>query len=323
MNMPTQDGLREGLVFKKSLGSYWVRVEERDFVCSVSGLLWKELQYPTADPSSIRPHVVAVSEIHKVDPVAIGDWVGFSDSGDGTGRIMEILPRKNSLSRRAPGPKPLEQVIVSNLDQAVIVIATVQPTPKWHLLDRYLVCAEAAGIPALICITKADLMRDPSIAAEIRNYESLGYRAVVTSAVSGEGIEAITECLKDRISVFLGKSGVGKTTLLNAIQPGLGLRVNEVSAATGKGKHTTSHLEMFELEMGGAIIDTPGIRELGLWNVPAGDLAGLFPEMRPCLGQCRFGADCTHTHEPDCAIKTAVAEGRIAERRYLSYVKLR
>lgn len=321
--MPTQDILREGLVFKRSLGSYWVRAEERDVVCSVSSLLWKELEYPTADPSSIRPHVVAVSEIHKVDPVAIGDRVGFSDSGDGTGRIMEILPRRNSLSRRAPGPKPLEQVIVANLDQAVVVIATAQPTPKWHLLDRYLVCAEAAGIPALICVTKADLTRDPSLMAEIGNYETLGYRAVLTSAVTCQGIGTIAECLKDKVSVFLGKSGVGKTTLLNAIQPGLGLRVNEVSAATGKGKHTTSHLEMFELEMGGAIIDTPGIRELGLWNVPSGDLAGLFPEMRPCLGQCRFGADCTHTHEPDCAIKTAVAEGRIAERRYLSYVKLR
>jgi ribosome biogenesis GTPase len=323
MNMPTQDGLREGLVFKRSLGSYWVRAEEREVVCSVSGLLWKELQYPTADPSSIRPHVVAVSEIHKVDPVAIGDWVGFSDSGDGTGRIMEIFPRRNSLSRRATGPKPLEQVIVANLDQVVIVFAAARPSPSWNLMDRYLVSAEAAAIPALICITKADLMNDPSIAAEIRNYESLGYRAVVTSAVTGEGIEAIAECLKDKVSVFLGKSGVGKTTLLNAIQPGLGLRVNEVSTATGKGKHTTSHLEMFELETGGAIIDTPGIRELGLWNVPSGDLAGLFPEMRSCLGQCRFGADCTHTHEPDCAIKTAVAEGRIAERRYLSYVKLR
>jgi len=321
--MPTQNGLQEGLVFKRSLRSYWVRVDEREVVCSVSSLLWKELEYPTADPSSIRPHVVGVSEIHKVSPIAIGDRVGFSDLGNGAGRIMEILPRKNSLSRRAPGPKPLEQVIVSNLDQAVIVFAAARPSPSWNLMDRYLVSAEAAGIPALICITKADLMRDPSIAAEIQNYETLGYRAVVTSAVSGEGIEAITECLKDKVSVFLGKSGVGKTTLLNAIQPGLGLRVNEVSMATGKGKHTTSYLEMFELEMGGAIIDTPGIRELGLWDVPAGDLAGLFPEMRPCLGQCRFGADCTHTHEPDCAIKTAVAEGRIAERRYLSYVKLR
>ena len=175
----------------------------------------------------------------------------------------------------------------------------------------------------LVCINKIDLGDDEEIASVAEMYCRIGYRVILASAATGEGIEEATALLKDRLSVLVGKSGVGKTTLLNAIQPDLGLRVNEVSNATDKGKHTTTHLEMFELDCGGAIVDTPGIREFGLWNVRRDDLAALFPEMRAHIGQCRFAADCAHTREPDCAIKQAVERGEIAERRYRSYVTFR
>ena len=153
-------------------------------------------------------------------------------------------------------------------------------------------------------------------------YEQIGYRVILTSAATGAGIDQCKHAIIGNVSVFTGKSGVGKTSLLNAIQPGLGLRVNEVSGKTGKGKHTTSHLEMFGLDEGGSVADTPGMREFALWNVHDRELASLFPDMRPFLGACRFGAGCSHTHEPGCAVKAAVEAGAISARRHASYTKL-
>lgn len=316
------DDSKHGRVFKKTVGQYFVNSDGRIVVCSISSTLRKHLVYPTADPTSIRPHVVSVEEIKMVDPVAIGDVVSFVDASDGSGMITEILPRKNKFSRRAAGRKPLEQVIVANVDQVVAVFAAARPKPKWGMLNRYLADAESADLPALICVTKLDLA-DEDLIEEVRIYEKIGYPIILTSALNGWGIEEFKEALTGSVSVLLGKSGVGKTTLLNAIQPGLGLRVNEISDSTGKGKHTTSWLEMFELDFGGSVIDTPGMREFGLWKVAVEDIAGLFPEMRPYIGQCRFGAGCSHTHEPGCAIKEAVQVGHIAERRYSSYLRMR
>jgi ribosome biogenesis GTPase len=310
-----------GTVHRKSVGQYFVRADGRSVACSISNKLRKELVYPTADASSIRPHVVAVEDIRTVDPVAIGDSVSFIDAGDGSGMITDVLPRRNKLSRRAAGAKPLEHVIVANVDQIVCVFAAAKPALKWHSLDRYLADAEHAGIAATICITKMDLAEDDEIPNEMRVYRAIGYPVYFTSATLDRGVAEFADALRDRLSVLVGKSGVGKTTLLNAIQPDLGLRVKEVSEATGKGKHATSHLEMFELDIGGSVVDTPGMREFGLWDV--GDVAQLFREMRPLLGKCRFGADCSHTHEPDCAIKEAVEAGRIAKRRYESCVRMR
>lgn len=314
---------KHGRVLKKMLGRYFVHVDGRMVVCSISSKLRKELIYPEADPASIRPHVVSVKNIRTVDPVAVGDVVSFVDAGDGAGMITEVLPRKNKFSRRAPGSKSLEQVIAVNVDQVVAVFSTARPAPKWGLLDRYLANAESTGLPAQICITKMDLAEEARLRKEMRVYEQIGYPLVLTSARTARGVEAFKEALEGRVSVLVGKSGVGKTTLLNAIEPGLGLRVNEVSGATGKGKHTTSHLEMFELGFGGSVVDTPGMKEFGLWNVADGDVAHLFPEMRPYIGLCRFGLDCSHTHEPGCAIKEAVESGRVAHRRYRSYLSLR
>jgi len=311
-----------GTVFRKLGSKHFVHVDGRTVACSLSSKLHKQLLYPTADPGSLHHRVVGVRGIAAVDPVAIGDIVEFTDSDDGTGMITNVLPRKNHFSRRAPGTKPLEQVIVANVDQVLAVMAAAQPAPKWNLLDRYLIAAEAADVPAVICITKMDLAEANRIEADMKTYTDIGYQLILTSCVTREGLDRFTDTLRGRTSVLLGKSGVGKTTLLNAIQPDLGLRVKEVSASTGKGKHTTTHLEMFSLDIGGQIVDTPGMREFGAWNVEQSDLAQLFPEMRPYLGQCRF-APCTHTHEPDCAVKQAVAARHITEHRYESYLQLR
>ncbi len=314
-----------GRVVRKDLGRYFVQVlDDGDHAlvqCSISSTLRKVLVYPTAAPSSRRPRVDKVVDIAEVDPVAINDFVLFLEAGDNSGLITEVLPRKNSFSRLAAGPKPLQQTIVANVDQVIPVLSADKPRLKWSLLDRYLADAESSEIPALICITKMDLA-DEEIDREMEVYRNIGYPVVLTSVVTGDGLDEFREALKGSLSVFVGKSGVGKSSLLNAIQPGLGLRVDEVSESTGKGKHTTSHLEIFRLDSGGDVVDTPGMREFGLWEAGDIDIAWLFREMRPHLGKCRFGADCSHTHEPGCAIKEAVESGEIVERRYQSLVKM-
>jgi len=314
--------LTAGTVFKKGLGQYHLKTDRGIVVCSISSKLRKQLIYPEADPQSIRPSVVSVREIRAVDPVAIGDRVEFAGSTDYSGMILRVLPRRNKFSRRASGRKPIEQVIAANLDQVVVVISTAQPPPNWGLLDRFLLAAEATELPCLICITKADLIAGSIIVGEFEVYERIGYPNITTSALSGEGLEGLKNLLHGRISVLVGKSGVGKTTLLNAIQPGLGLRVRELSESTGKGRHTTSHMEMFDLEFGGTVIDTPGIREFEPWRKDGQNVTDLFPEMRKYIGLCRFGATCSHTHEPGCAIKEAVENELIATRRYRSYLQL-
>jgi ribosome biogenesis GTPase len=318
-----------GIVYKKSTGSYVVSMNGQTVVCSISSKLRRELVYPLSMASKPKylQHVWDVEEIHAVDPVAIGDRVLFTDAGDGTGMITETLPRTNKLTRRTPGPKPLEQVIVANVDQVIPVIAAAQPKPKWGMMDRYLASAEACEIPAVICITKLDAIRgkrgEGEVMEVIEDYQRIGYRVILTSAADGTGVDDMKEALQARISVFIGMSGVGKTTLLNAVQPGLGLRVSEINTQIDKGRHTTTHLEMFPLEVGGSVVDTPGMKVFGFWDVDEEDVALLFVEMAQYVGRCRFGLDCRHEHEPGCAIKQAVEAGEISERRYQSYLYVR
>jgi ribosome biogenesis GTPase / thiamine phosphate phosphatase len=339
----------QGTVYKKSTGSYDVYASGRMVPCELSTRLRKQLIYPTADPHSLRPIVREVKAIEHYDPVAVGDQVRFIDAQDGRGLIIEVLPRRSKLTRRTavpmPTAHPFEQVIAANVDQVVPVFAAANPTPKWNMLDRYLVSAESLDLPSLICINKLDLAQDShgvidgELSQTVAEYRQIGYPVVLVSAFTGQGLDELKEALKGRISAFVGKSGVGKTSLLNALQPGLGLRVREVSQATGKGKHATTRLEMFQLEFGDdagtagdeyvaagnhtAIVDTPGVREFGLWELGEDDLALFFPEMRPYVGRCKFGLDCRHNEEPGCAIRKAVLDGKIGPRRYKSYQQLR
>jgi ribosome biogenesis GTPase / thiamine phosphate phosphatase len=316
----------QGIVYKKTIGSYVVHSDERAINCAISARLRKELVYPTAAAGSLSHIVVDVQDIDTVDPVAIGDEVMYVDNQDGSGLILDVLPRRSKLVRRSAGKKVLEQVIVANLDQVVPVFSAAQPAPKWNLLDRYLASAESLGLPSTICITKLDLLSssaEQALRDELEIYRKIGYQVLLTSVISGLGMEEFKAALQGKLSVFVGKSGVGKSSLLNELQPGLGIRVNAVSQATTKGKHTTTHLEMFSLDCGGAVVDTPGMREFGLWNVDGADLALFFPEIRPFVGRCKFGLKCRHIEEPGCAILNAVKTGRIDKRRYQNFIRIR
>jgi ribosome biogenesis GTPase / thiamine phosphate phosphatase len=327
-----------GVVYKKTIGFYDVHSNGRVIPCSLSNKLRKNLIYPIADPNSLPHRVVKVKAIEHVDPIAVGDEVRFVDAQDGTGMIVELLPRRNFLSRRTAVPMPtahaFEQVFVANLDQVVAVVALEKPFPKWNLLDRYLTIAEFVELPALVCLTKLDLVKrqdgtlDEELQGRVDDYRRIGYPVILTSTVTGEGLEEMKQGLIGKVSVFLGKSGVGKTSILNAIQPGLGLRVKEVNRVTGKGKHTTTHLEMFPVEIeqpgeGTAIVDTPGVREFGLPEMDVDDLALLFREMQPFVGRCKFGLDCQHEEEPGCAIRKAVNDGKVSVHRYHNYLRLK
>jgi len=325
--MPTNHRDGQGVVFRKSSGNYSIQHNEREITCMFSPRLHKQLITPSAADSLLRRSVQKVSEIEQAASLVVGDEVRFVQTSDGGGLITEVLPRRNKFSRQAvmSGRHKFEQVIVSNVDQVVPVFAAASPTPKWGLLDRFLVSCEAAGLPALICITKTDLAGQSEGLEEILDeYRRIGYRFQLVSTVTYQGLEEFRQSLVGRTSVLVGKSGVGKTSLLNAIQPGLGKRVREVSQGKqGKGLHTTTQLEMFPLDQGGAIVDTPGIREFGLWDVHGDDLALFFPEMRALVGTCKFGLDCRHDEEPGCAIRKAVVAGKISPYRYQSYLTLR
>jgi ribosome biogenesis GTPase len=322
--MTTENSNDYGVVYKKNLGQYHVHAGGRVIPCVLSSRLRKQLIYPTADPHSRRPRVDSVREIEYIDPVAIGDEVRWIDAGNSTGMITQVLPRRNKLTRPAPipGERVFEQVIVANADQVIPVFAAANPPPKWGLLDRYLVTAESAGLPALICINKLDLAQaDGELHETIATYRRIGYPVLLASAETGEGLDELREALQGRVSVLVGKSGVGKTSLLNVLQPGLGLRVRALSHIE-KGRHTTTHLQMFPLDFGGALVDTPGMREFGLWGIGADELASFFPEMQPFVGCCKFRLDCRHDEEPGCAIRKAVMAGQISPQRYKSYLRL-
>ncbi len=322
-----QDDSWVGIVIKKNTGIYTVQTDGRAQLCELSLRLRASL---AAEAGGHARHAIA-----HLDPIAVGDQVRFIQSGNGNGLIVELYPRRNQFSRRSavpmPSARPHEQVIAVNVDQVVPVFAAAEPAPKWNMLDRYLVSAEAAGLPTLIIITKLDLALDKQgnldaeLAEAAAEYRRIGYPLLLVSSHTGQGLAEVREALQGHISVLLGKSGVGKTSLLNALQPGLGLRVNAVNQVTGKGKHTTTNMEMFPLEFGdgGDIIDTPGVREFGLWLEDGIALDWCFPEMRPFLGTCRFGLSCAHDQEPGCAIQGAVSAGHIHPRRWQNYLQLR
>ncbi|HID75552.1 MAG TPA: ribosome small subunit-dependent GTPase A [Planctomycetaceae bacterium] len=250
--------------------------------------------------------------------VAVGDRVLFRPAEGSElreGIIERIEPRRGSLCRNIRGRR---QVIVTNVDQVLIVTSAAEPRLKPNLIDRMLVAAEKAGIYPVICINKVDLVERTSLVPLMGVYSQMGYQVLLLSAETGFGIERLRRLLAGRQSVVAGQSGVGKSSLLNAVDPQLSLPVAEVSVETQKGRHTTSTAQLLPLAGGGYVVDTPGIRQFELWDVIPEEVAGFYRDLRPYVSYCRF-PDCTHTHETDCAVKSAVADGRVDERRYESY----
>jgi ribosome biogenesis GTPase / thiamine phosphate phosphatase len=258
------------------------------------------------------------------DRVVVGDSVEVVRRDEDGSTIEAVADRRTQLARRAPGQGSRRaKVIVANVDQVVVVFAAAKPEPRLRMLDRFLVLAEANQIPAVVVVNKADLVEPAALHDRFGVYEAAGYPVLYTSVPADAGIEALRERLCGRTSVFTGPSGVGKSSLLNSLEPGLRLRTAEVSEAVGKGRHTTVTAELIPLRCGGDVADTPGLRELGLWDVPLEELDWHFPELAPYLDDCKYRGSCSHVHEPGCAVLAAVAAGDIPAARYESYRALR
>lgn len=250
--------------------------------------------------------------------VAVGDRVWFRPGGDGQGLIEKVEPRAGVVTR---GYRRREHIIASNIDQILIVSAFARPGLKLMLIDRYLISAERGGVRPVIVLNKADLVDLADYQWVLGLYAQLGYETFATSAADGRGLGRLREILARGVTALSGQSGVGKSSLLNAVQPGLNLRVGEVSDWTFKGKHTTTNSELIRLPAGGYVVDTPGLRQFELWGVEPGEVEGHFVEFRPYIPGCKF-PDCSHTHESGCAVKEAVHWGQIHVGRYESYLKL-
>ncbi|MEP7292563.1 MAG: ribosome small subunit-dependent GTPase A [Chloroflexota bacterium] len=301
----------QGLIVKEQSGFFRVEAEDGKFyVCRLRGRLLEEAQAS--------------------DVAAIGDRVTISAQEDETGTIEAVEPRKSVISRaqrtegsRGAGGPEREQVIVANAEQAVFVFAAAAPEPNFRLLDRFLVMGEKSEIDRIIVVVnKTDLTNRSAAEVKFKAYADMGYTVLYTSALLGIGIADLRAALQGKISVFTGSSGVGKTSLLNIIQPGLGRAVKEVSASRQEGTHTTRDSELVKLENGGYLADTPGIRTLTVWDVEPEELDGYFREIEALVNDCRF-ADCAHRNEPGCAVRSAVERGEMSKARYLSYLSLR
>ena len=295
----------QGKVYK-STGSWYV-------VKTAAGAVW----------NARLKGLFKLDEITSTNPLAVGDEVDFEPENEGeqTALITAIHDRRNYINRQSPSHRMQHHIVAANIDQSFLLVTLKEPRTSQGFIDRWLVTCEAYHVPAVLLFNKADLYRkkeEERLDAWKAMYEGIGYRTIRMSVQTGEGLEEVNKLLQDRISLLSGHSGVGKSSFLNALLPGLRLKTQGVSGWSGKGIHTTTFAEMFDLPMGGRIIDTPGMREFGLVNISKQELSGYFPEMRVFAGQCQFN-NCLHLEEPGCRVKEAVADGRIAADRYGSY----
>ena len=266
---------------------------------------------------------IRLSGSRSTNPVVVGDMVDFEVEPGGEAAITAIHPRRNYIIRRASNLSKESHIIAANLDQAVVVASLAEPATSYEFIDRVLVTCEAYRIPATVVLNKIDLLeRVPQLREEFRSvYESAGYTVLEVSATRGDNIQAMRELLNGKTTLVAGNSGVGKSSLIRAVEPGADLRTGEVSASHHKGKHTTTFSQVYTLSGGGYVIDTPGIKGFGLIDFDPRELCRYFPEMMRHAPHCRF-YNCTHDHEPGCAVAEAVARGEISQQRYESYLKM-
>lgn len=328
-----------GMVLNGAHGIYDVHTDDGVLRCTLRGKLKKAFAQSQAAQAVTkgRPRYdkwmfpsKKYAEKHEVNEQAtparlsVGDYVKLRRLDAKTGMIEEILPRQSELSRRDASSnekRVIQQTLLANLDQAVLVFATAQPDPHFGMLDRYLAICESAAILPVICLNKADLLHEPYVERGAELYTHLGYQVIWTSTVTGQGIDTLRTRLQFHMTLFTGPSGVGKSSLVNAIEPGMAIKTGMVSSSTGKGKHTTTSSQLYPLTGGGWLADSAGIRALAAWNISPEELASCFIEFRPYIGECEF-ADCTHVDEAGCAILQAVEDGVIDEQRHKNYVRI-
>ena len=268
-----------------------------------------------------------IEGITSTNPIAVGDIVEIDDEEvvEGNLVISKIYDRRNYINRVSPHNKNLHHIVAANLDQSLLFATFKDPKTSFGFIDRFLITSEAYRVPAIIVFNKADLYKEKEqekFELAKKNYEAIGYKTMLMSIEKNIGTAEVKELLKDKITLLSGHSGVGKSTFINDVFPELSLKTLAVSDWSGKGMHTTTFAEMFDLPFGGSIIDTPGIREMGLVDVPKNELAQYYPEMRAVMNDCKFN-NCQHFNEPGCAVKAAINDGIISEERYLSYLAIK
>ncbi|HRR04075.1 MAG TPA: ribosome small subunit-dependent GTPase A [Bacteroidales bacterium] len=298
--------LQNGIVIKSTGSWHEVLTDDRQKVnCRLRGQFRKE-------------------KVLNTNPIVVGDRVHFIIEEDSSGVIMEILPRKNYIDRKATRLSKINHLIAANIDIAFLVITLKSPRTSLGFIDRFLVAAEGFRIPVCLLFNKMDLYneKERAVVQKLSElYSSIGYDTLCCSVMTGENISQLKEKMSNSISLFSGHSGVGKSALINAVDPTLDLKVGEISQYHQKGKHTTTFAQMFQLQCGGGIIDTPGIKEFGLIQYSKDEIRDYFPEIRQYNNQCRF-SNCLHVHEPDCTVIKAVEEGKIALTRYQNYLAI-